>query len=185
VTLLDKLKRLFHDGFRFGIIGLVGFVIDTFIFNALSLGAIGSGHFFQGPLGAKIVAVAVATIFTWFGNRYWTFRDRRRHNFWLELLEFGGIGAVGIGISDLCLFISHYLLGFTSLLADNISGNGIGLIIATTFRFLMYRYWVYGMNRTGQVRRGPKIVSRADDEVKANASTEPDQSETATPISAG
>ena len=66
----------------------------------------------------------------------------------LELLEFAAIAIVGMGIALLCLYVSHHLLGFTSLLADNISANVIGLVIATAFRFLMYRFWVYGPSRT-------------------------------------
>ena len=38
-------------------------------------------------------------------------------------------------------------LGFTSLLADNISANVVGLVLGTAFRFLMYRYWVFGSTR--------------------------------------
>ncbi|MCY7287257.1 MAG: GtrA family protein, partial [Cryobacterium sp.] len=82
------------------------------------------------------------------GNRYWTFREHRRQNFLLELFEFAVIAVLGLAISLLCLWISHYVLGFTSLLADNISGNVIGLVFATTFRFLLYRYWVYGHHRS-------------------------------------
>jgi putative flippase GtrA len=93
------------------------------------------------------VSVAIATLVTWFGNRYWTFREHRRKNFMLELAEFTVIAVAGLGISLLCLWISHYVLGFTSLAADNISANVIGLVIATLFRFLMYRYWVYGQHR--------------------------------------
>lgn len=39
----------------------------------------------------------------------------------LELLEFGAIALVGMGIGLLRLYVSHYVPGFTSLLADNIS----------------------------------------------------------------
>ena len=42
-----------------------------------------------------------------------------------------------------CLFISHYALGFTSRLADNIAANGIGLALGTMFRFWSYRRWVF------------------------------------------
>jgi putative flippase GtrA len=141
-------ERLIRYALKFGVVGLIGYFIDVGIFNALRLGAFGADHFFQQPLGAKIVSVTIATIVTWFGNRYWTFREHRRENFVLELLEFGGIAVVGMGISLLCLYISHYVLGFDSLLADNISSNVIGLVIATAFRFLMYRYWVYGPHRS-------------------------------------
>ncbi|QDZ16411.1 GtrA family protein [Humibacter ginsenosidimutans] len=140
-------ERFVRYALKFGVVGIVGYVVDVAIFNMLRLGATGSGHFFQSPLGAKIVSVAIATLVTWFGNRYWTFRENRRKNFLLELLEFTVIAIAGLGISLLCLWISHYVLGFTSLAADNISANVIGLVLATLFRFVMYRYWVYGNHR--------------------------------------
>ena len=40
------------------------------------------------------------------------------------------------------------VLGFTSPIADNISANVVGLVIGTAFRFLMYRFWVYGPHRS-------------------------------------
>lgn len=142
--LVDLLLR---HAVKFGIVGLVGYIIDVGIFNALRLGVLGDDHFFQEPIGAKIASVTVATLVTWFGNRYWTFRENRRKNFMLEFVEFCAIAIVGMGISLVCLYVSHYLLGFTSLLADNISTNVVGLLLATTFRFLMYRFWVYGDHR--------------------------------------
>jgi len=139
--------RLVRYALKFGVVGLAGYFIDVGIFNALRLGALGGGHFFQGPLGAKIVSVTIATLATWFGNRYWTFREHRRKNFVLELFEFGVVSLGGLGIGLLCLWVSHYLLGFDSLLADNISTNVIGLFLGTAFRFLLYRFWVYGHHR--------------------------------------
>lgn len=158
--------RLLRYVVKFGVVGLIGYIVDVSLFNALRLGVFGDDHFFQGPIGAKIVSVTVATLVTWFGNRYWTFREHRRLNFLLELLEFSAIAVVGMGISLLCLYISHYVLGFTSLLADNISTNVIGLFIATTFRFLMYRFWVYGHSRSdGLAAR----AARADAAAPADA----------------
>lgn len=155
-------ERLISYALKFGAVGLVGFFIDVGIFNLLRLGTFGEGHFFQGPIGAKIVSVTLATLATWFGNRYWTFRERRRRNFLLELLEFATIAVVGMGISLFCLWISHYVLGFDNLLADNISTNVIGLGLATAFRFLMYRFWVYGDHRTdgiGRLRREAELAN--------------------------
>jgi putative flippase GtrA len=133
----------------FGIVGFGAYFIDLGIFNGLRLGVLGTTFFVHQPLTAKIISVTISTLASWFGNRYFAFRDRRRSNFVLELLEFGCIAVAGLGISLLCLWVSHYVLGFTSLLDDNISTNVIGLVLATTFRFLMYRFWVYGANRAG------------------------------------
>lgn len=174
----DFLWELFvRYALKFGVVGLIGYFIDVGVFNALRLGAAGDDHFFQGPIGAKIISVAVATIVTWFGNRYWTFRQHRRKNFMLELFEFSAVAVAGLGIGLLCLYVSHYLLGFQSLLADNISSNVIGLVLGTAFRFLLYRYWVYGHHRKdGLTARNHETEAAAmaifEDERSANADAE-------------
>jgi len=50
---------------------------------------------------------------------------------------------IGLGIGLGCLWISHYALGLTSPLADNISANVVGLGLGTLFRFWSYRKWVF------------------------------------------
>ncbi|MEA9984414.1 GtrA family protein [Subtercola sp. RTI3] len=132
---------------KFGVVGGIGFVVDFAVFNWLLVGGLGDQHLLSGPLGAKVAAVAAATIVTWFGNRYWTFREHRRTNYVKELLEFSVVAVSGLLINLLCLWFSHYVLGFTSLLADNISGQFIGTGLATLFRFALYRYWVFGHHR--------------------------------------
>jgi putative flippase GtrA len=140
----DKLVRY---ALKFGIVGLIGYVVDVGLFNVLRLGVFGEGHFWQGPIGAKILSVSVAVVITWFGNRFWTFREHRRKNYLLELLEFAAVALGGLLIGLLCLWVSHYLLGFDNIVADNIAGNVVGLVLGTTFRFLLYRFWVYGHHR--------------------------------------
>ncbi len=116
----------------------------------------------------------MATLTTWFGNRYWTFREHRRKNFLLELVEFAAVAVGGLLIGLLCLWTSHYLLGLTSLLADNISGNVVGLFLGTAFRFVLYRYWVYGHHRKdGLAARQNRVIAAEsaifEDEASVNA----------------
>lgn len=149
---LRRVARLIYDRFikyalKFGVVGIIAFVIDVVVFNLLRIGAFGTDHFAQGALGASIISIAVSTLFSWVANRLWTFRERRRKNYALELFEFLVVAAAGAVINVGCVWISHYVLGFTSLLADNISKNVVGLGLATMFRFLMYRFWVYGSHR--------------------------------------
>lgn len=186
--MLDRLSRLVRWGWstliryalKFGVVGLVGYVVDVVLFNALRLGLLGDEYVWQGPLGAKIISVTVSTLVTWFGNRYWTFREHRRKNFVLELFEFAVVSVGGLLIALFCLWVSHYVLGFTSLLADNISTNVIGLTLGTAFRFLMYRYWVYGHHRKdGLTARQHKAEAAAlaifEDEEAASVTAENDQ----------
>lgn len=145
------LQRLWHGvaayAVKFGVVGLIGFGLDVLVFNLLRVGVFGHDHLAQSPIGAKVISVSVAIIFNWIGNRYWTFREHRRKNFVLELGEYIVVSLGGMAIAVGCLYLSHYVLGFTSLLADNLASNVIGLGLGTLFRFFLYRFWVYGHHR--------------------------------------
>lgn len=148
---------------KFGVVGLIGFGIDVTLFNALRLGVFGTEHWLQSPIGAKAVSVTAAIVFNWVGNRYWTFREHRRKNFLLELGEYVVVSLGGMAIALACLWVSHYVLGFTSILADNLSSNVIGLALGTVFRFALYRFWVYGHHRAD----GLASLARAEEAQRA------------------
>ncbi len=141
------MKRLVAQLIRFGLVGGVGFIIDAGIFNLLCLTVLSPQKVEHGSIYAKIISTTLAIIFNWIGNRYWTFGDRRRPHIAREGLEFALVSAGGLLIGLACLWVSHYVLGFTSLLADNISTNAIGLVLGTTFRFWLYRVWVFSDER--------------------------------------
>jgi putative flippase GtrA len=50
---------------------------------------------------------------------------------------------IGLLISLTCLWVSHYVLGFTSVLADNVAANVVGLAAGTAFRFWAYKRFVF------------------------------------------
>jgi putative flippase GtrA len=132
---------------KFGIVGLIGLVIDVTLFNLLRLGVFGDEGWTQSAIGAKTISTSVAIIFNWLGNRYWTFRKHRRRNYLREFAEYVIVSLGGMAIALVCLWISHHVLGYTSLVADNISTNVVGLALGTAFRFVLYRYWVFGHHR--------------------------------------
>ena len=127
---------------KFGIVGLSALVIDIGLFNFLRFAG-GEGPMFDRPISSKIISVAVATTFAYFGNRYWTFRQRGRTNMGREYLMFFGLNAVAMLIAIGCLWFSHYFMGWDSALADNISANVVGLGLGTMFRFWSYRKFVF------------------------------------------
>lgn len=126
---------------RFGSVGAVAFVVDLGLFNLLRFGP---GDLLEHkPLTAKVISVAVATLVSWLGNRYWTFSARRTANHVRELAGFAVVNIGGMGIAVACLAFSHYVLDLRSPLADNISANGVGLVLGMVFRYLAYRHWVF------------------------------------------
>jgi putative flippase GtrA len=137
---------VYREALKFGTVGAIAFVTDVGLFNLLSTGLWpGTG---AAPLDghekiAKIVSASVATLVAWVGNRYWTFRHRRQATPHRELAQFAFMNVIGMLIAVTCLTISHDVLRFTSSLADNISGNVIGIGLGTLFRFWAYRRFVF------------------------------------------
>ena len=129
---------------KFGIVGLTGVAVQFVTFNVLRYaGPGGVGVLEAKPITAQVIAIGLATVVTYLGNRYWTYADRERGHPARELPIFLLLNAIAIGIGALCLAISHYGLGLTSPLADNLSGNVIGLGLGTLFRFWSYRRFVF------------------------------------------
>ncbi|WP_394251046.1 GtrA family protein [Arthrobacter pityocampae] len=121
----------------FTAVGAVAFVVDISVFNILSSG-LG-----VGPLSSKVYSVALATGVSWWGSRRFTFREFGGRAKRQEAFLFGLTNLVGLGIATACLFVSHYVLGFRGPLADNLSGNVIGVLLGNVFRYLAYRFVVF------------------------------------------
>lgn len=134
--LVARVRAAFHELAKFGTVGAMAFVIDITLFNVLL-------HLTDKPLTSKAASTIVAATFAFALNRAWSFRHRQRTTVAREYTLFFVLNAIGLGIALGCLFTSHYALGFTSKLADNISANGVGLVLGTSFRFWSYRRFIW------------------------------------------
>ena len=137
-------RSRFSQVVTFGAVGLIAFVVDLTVYNVLLLGPLA-----RYTITAKVISVTVATIVAWLGNRYLTFRAHRTRAVWREGVLFAISNLLGLGIAALCLFVSHYVLGFVSPIADNIAANGVGLVLGTTFRYFSYRFLVFPATQEG------------------------------------
>lgn len=154
--LWQKLMSLFHAFWRelakFGVVGGAAFVIDSLIFLWLITGPMEDSH-----VKSRLIASGVATLFSWLGNRYWTFRHQRTHAPVRELTLFVIINLIGMGIQASCVFISFYGFGLTSATASFISGSIVGLGLAMCFRFVAYKFWVF----TGAAEPGRETAAES------------------------
>jgi len=86
-----------------------------------------------------------------------------------ELTIFLAMSAIALGITEACLLVTHYGLGLTSKVDDNLSANALGLALATAWRFWSFRKWVFlqpatvdgeqqlaATGRLGYARLGPR-----------------------------
>ena len=135
---ISTARRVLRRLGSFSFVGTVAFLVDIGLFNLLAATVLDNN-----PISAKIVSVAVATTVSWLGSRYLTFRRTRGRSVRAETILFALTNLIGLGIATGCLYISHYVLGFTSQFADNISGNVVGVLLGNVFRYFAYRYVVF------------------------------------------
>lgn len=137
-----RIGNLVHELAKFGVVGAIAFGVDITAFNLLRYHS-ADGAFHDKPITAKIISTVLATLVAYTGNRFWTFRHRKRVGYAREYLLFFVLNGVGLAIAIGCLTLSHYVLDLRSALADNISANLVGLGLGTMFRFWAYRRWVF------------------------------------------
>lgn len=137
-----ELTGMLRKGGAFLVVGVLGFLVDAGVYNALVFFG-GEGPMFHAPLPAKLIAIGVATVATYFGNKYWTFKHRPAGNAARQWVLYLLFNVVAIGLQLACLGFSRYVLNLDSPLADNVSGTLIGQIVAVVFRFWAYDKFVF------------------------------------------
>lgn len=155
------LRGHLRRGGSFLVIGGLGFLVDAGTYNALVFWG-GDGPLSDLPLLAKVAAIAVASVVTYFGSHFWTFRDRRAPLSPRSFAAFVSVNLVAIVLQLGCLAFSRYVLGFDGPVADNVSGTLVGQVLATGFRYVAYGRWVFPDRRPdGQAARlddrGPEL----------------------------
>lgn len=134
-------------GSTFLVIGGIGFLVDAATYNALAFWG-GQGPLYDAPLVAKVIAIALASVVTYFGSHYWTYRDRRTRLTVRSFLIFALLNVIAILLQLACLGFSRYVLDLAGPVPDNISGTLIGQALATVFRYVAYGRWVFPAQRT-------------------------------------
>jgi len=131
---------------RFALVGASTFVVDTAMFLLLK-----STLLEPKPVTAKVIAVVVATLVGYLLNRGWSFRARGGLARPREATLYFVVSAVALGMNAGPLFASRYWLDLavpavsplTEQLADLVSAQIVGTLLAMTFRFWAFRRWVF------------------------------------------
>jgi putative flippase GtrA len=131
-----RFQVLVHEVAKFGVVGLVGFVVQLGVQNALHSGL----H--VGPIIALTIAYILATVVTFLGNRHWAFKHRKGKGLKHETALFVLFNVVGYGIQVGIVDIAYYGLGYKDGLSYNIA-TIIGIGLATLFRLFAYRKFVF------------------------------------------
>ncbi|HUZ54771.1 MAG TPA: GtrA family protein [Streptosporangiaceae bacterium] len=164
--------QLLHEGAKFLTVGLIGIGVTNLVF--IPLHALG-----LGPLTSVTIATVVATVVTFLGNRYWSFRDRQGGGTAREGVTFFILNGVGLLIQYAVLGFSNYALGLTTKV-ENVIAVNIGIGIGTLFRFWSYRKWVWvppevrlARLRVGRHRKGRAEAESGPSEPEVTAVRRP------------
>jgi putative flippase GtrA len=133
----ERFRSLIHEFAKFGVIGVAGVFITNAVYDLLYL------HVGLGPVTSTTIATIVATITSYLGNRYWSFRDRQRTGAVREIVVFAVLNGLALLIQDAAVAFNFYLLGLGH---DNLAGFialNTGIVLATLFRFWSYRQFVW------------------------------------------
>jgi putative flippase GtrA len=131
-----RFTELIPELAKFGTVGLAGSVVDlggaAYLHGALGI----------GPLSAKAASITAATVVTYLGSRFWTFRHRVNQALLREGILFVVLNLAGLVIAECVIAFVSYGLGLKGALAYNaasVAGTGLG----TIFRYFSYKKWVF------------------------------------------
>jgi putative flippase GtrA len=148
-ALRDRAARLAgrHGEFvKFAMVGAITFVVDTAVFVTAK-----STVLEPKPVTAKILAVLVATIVGYVLNREWSFRLRGGRGGPHEALLYFAVSGVAMAVNAAPLWFSRYVLdlaqpvvsSLTEHVADLVSAQVVGTLLAMVFRWWAFRRWVF------------------------------------------
>lgn len=135
-------RRTLPEGFRFAVVGVLSTAVTIVVFNLL----VHTGDvplLSERPIEAYLVAMAVGTVVSFAGNRWWVFDAGDSPDLLGELARFVIVNVAATALPSLCLAISRYVLDLRSVEADNIAANVVGLLLATLFRYWAYKLLVF------------------------------------------
>ena len=134
--LYSRYRHLVPELLKFCVVGGIGAVID------LGGAAVLHGGFHVEALEAKAISTVIATVLTYLGSRFWTFKHRENQALGREVAIFVVLNVIGLLIAEAVIAIVTYGLGLHSQLEYN-AASVLGTGLATIFRYFAYRQWVF------------------------------------------
>ncbi len=136
-SLLQRVRGLSGEVIKFGVVGVVGVVVNAGVFW-MCLQGTGAIKSLSG-----FIATAVAIGTNYLGYRYWLYKDRDAASRKREITLFLIFSGIGMLIENGILAFSVHVLHNTSSGSQLIAKNVVGLAAGTVFRFFSYRTWVF------------------------------------------
>ncbi|WP_340537479.1 GtrA family protein [Nocardioides sp. GXZ039] len=140
----DHWRRRIGEVARFFVVAQAATWVSFLLFNMLLHGwFVGDALLRDRAIPAYVLANMVGMVISYHGARGWVFPHRPP-----QQADGGWTAYVIINLAAMilpvgCLYLSRNVLGLDSALADNLSANGVGLILAFGARFLLFKRFVF------------------------------------------
>jgi putative flippase GtrA len=143
---LEK-KKEFKRFIRFGIVGVIGSIVDFGFLNLFTL-------VFKLPfILSSILSFSLAVVNNFVLNRIWTFPGSRKDPILNQLIQFGLVSVVGLLIrTPMLIWLEKVLIPLAekwvpNLLTPTIVGHNLGLAIAIgvvmLWNYFANRFWTF------------------------------------------
>ena len=120
---------------RFGVVGVVGFVVDAGALQALvTLGG-------WGPIAARLVSVPTAVFATWLLNRAITFPESHGGPVLRSLMRYAAVSAAGAGINF--AVYSVLVIASRSMAAVPLVPLAVASLVAMVFNYLGSKHFAF------------------------------------------
>ncbi len=132
---------------KFGLVGLLGSVVDFGVFNLLTL------LFNVQSIQASVVSFLLAVVNNFLLNRFWTYPDSRNFPFGKQLIQFSVVSFLGLAIRiPLFAWMEKLLIPLAektipNVLTPTIVGHNVALAIVIgvvmLWNFFANRFWTF------------------------------------------
>ncbi|WP_328451827.1 GtrA family protein [Streptomyces sp. NBC_00386] len=137
-----RVRRLALEVARFSVVGGSGVAVNILFFNLALHGLT------WAPMAATVVASCVAMGTNYLGFRYFAYRDRASRTR-RQIALFFAFSGLGVAMESVLFYAGYHGLGMSGPLGSNIA-KALSIVLASAFRFVVYRTWVFQHARNGR-----------------------------------
>ena len=146
-----KNKKEWTRFIKFGIVGIIGAVVDFGVMNLLSV-------VFKVPfIISSIISFTLAVINNFVLNRFWTYPETRENPFIKQLIQFAVVSCLGLAIRvPLLAYLDKVLTAFaTETIPNFLTPTVVGHNVALAIVICVVMLWNFFINRVWTFRNVP------------------------------
>ncbi|WRZ92567.1 GtrA family protein [Streptomyces sp. NBC_01007] len=137
-----NVSRLVLEVARFSVVGGSGVAVNILFFNLAMHGLK------WAPMAATVVASCVAMGTNYLGFRFFAYRDRASRTR-RQIALFFAFSGLGVVMESALFYLGYHGLGMSGPLGSNIA-KVLSIVLASAFRFMVYRTWVFQHAKNGR-----------------------------------